>query len=83
MTARHDFLASGNPMEQADASLMDLAVKELYLEWGVAELRGLRIDREAADIQVLIAKGPQDLCDEIVDVIRASIDISEQERKNS
>jgi hypothetical protein len=82
LALRHEFLKAGEPSDQLEASLADLLVKRLYLEWGVAAVEGLRIDDQAATLETLIEKGPERLSDEIIDQIRAELSLSEEERKN-
>jgi hypothetical protein len=52
------------------------------VEWGLAELEGLSIDGQAATVELLIDKGPEELVDEIVSALQAEIGLSEEERKN-
>jgi hypothetical protein len=79
---RHEFLKAGEPTEQVEASLADLLVRRLYLEWGLAELKGFTIDGEPPDPGALIEKGPEALTNEIIGRIRAELELSEEERKN-
>ena len=78
----HEFLKAGDAAEQLEATLGDLLVRKLYLEWGLAEIKGLSIDGHVATVETLIEKGPEALSYEIVAAIRAELDISEEERKN-
>lgn len=83
LALRYEFLKAGEPSDQLGASLSDLLVRKLYIEWGVAELEGLRIDGQAATPEMLIANGPERLSDEIIEAIRAELELSDEERKNS
>jgi hypothetical protein len=83
LALNHEFLKAGDTGEQLEASLADLLARKLYLEWGVGRLEGLRIDGHAATVGMLIDKGPEQLSDEMVDIIRAQLGLSEEERKNS
>jgi hypothetical protein len=83
LSIRYEFLRAGNTADQLEASLADLLVRRLYLEWGLAELSGLRVDEQPATVEVLIDRGPEALSDEIIAVIRAELGLSEEERKNS
>jgi hypothetical protein len=83
LALRYEFLKAGEPADRLEASLADLLVRKLYLEWGLAGLEGLRIDGQAATLEMLIEKGPEDLSDEIIHRIRADLGLSEEERKNS
>ncbi len=78
----HEFLKAGDSAQQLEATLGDLLVRKLYLEWGLAEIKGLSIDSRAGTVKTLIEKGPEALSYEIVAAIRAELDISEEERKN-
>jgi hypothetical protein len=83
LALRYEFLKSGEPADQLEASLSDLLVRKLYVEWGVAAVQGLRIDAEEATPAMLIERGPECLTEEIVELIRAQLELSEEERKNS
>jgi hypothetical protein len=83
LSLRHEFLKAGEPSDQVEASLADLLVRRLYLEWGLAELSGLTIDGQPATPEMLIEKGPEAMSDEILSTIRAELELSEEERKNS
>jgi hypothetical protein len=82
LTAKNEFLKAGNVEEQLEANLADLLVKRLYLEWGLAEISGLRIDGELATPSLLAERGPEYLSDEIIGAIREETELSEDERKN-
>jgi hypothetical protein len=83
LSLKHEFLRSGNPGEQLEASLSDLLVARLYLEWGLAYIEGLAIDGKPATPQSLIDNGPEALANEILHSIRSQLELSEDERKNS
>jgi len=83
LALRYEFLKSGEPSDQLEASLSDLLVRKLYIEWGLAALEGLRIDGKQATPALLIDSGPERLSDEVIEKIRAELELSEQERKNS
>ena len=80
---KNEFLKAGDTAEQIEGALADALVRKLYLEWGLLEVQGLSIDGEAATPELLIAKGPEALSEEVVDSIRAELELSEDERKNS
>jgi len=82
LSIRYEFLKAGDASDQLEASLADLLVRKLYIEWGLTELTGLRVDREPATVALLIEKGPEALVDEIIAAIRGQLGLSEQERKN-
>jgi hypothetical protein len=78
----HEFLKAGDTAEQLEATVADLLVRKLYLEWGLAAIEGLTIDGQTGTIETLVDKGPEALSYEIVAAIRAELEISEEERKN-
>ena len=80
---KHEFLKAGEASDQLEATLGELLVRKLYFEWGLQEIEGLVVDGEAATGEAIIAKGPEELTDEIVATIRAQLELSEEERKNS
>jgi hypothetical protein len=82
MGSKYEFLKAGDALEKAEAHLADLLVRKLYIEWGLGAVEGLIIDGEKASVELLIEKGPEALCDEIVSSIRTELEISEEERKN-
>ncbi len=47
---KHEFLRAGNSADQIEATLSELLVKKLYLEWGLNKIQGLDIDGEAATV---------------------------------
>jgi hypothetical protein len=79
---RHEFLRAGDTTEQSEATVGDLLVRKLYLEWGLAGLEGLSIDGQAATVDTFIQTGPEELADEVVERIRHELGLTEQERKN-
>lgn len=68
--------------EKVDASVLALEVDQLYLRWGLLSIDGLEIDGSTASLQMLVERGPEDLCKEIVEAIRAECGLNEEERKN-
>jgi len=82
LSIRHEFLEAGDSADELEAALADLLVRKLYIEWGLVELTGLRVDEEPATVEALIEKGPEALADEIIAAIRGQLGLSEEERKN-
>jgi hypothetical protein len=58
------------------------SIEAIYIRWALLRLVGLSIDNEPADCELLIEKGPEDLCREIAEGIREECFLSEEERKN-
>ena len=83
LTLSHDFLRAGDSADQVEATLSELLVKKLYLEWGLDQIEGLQIDGEAATMDSLVIKGPEKLTDEIVADIQSELGLSDEETKNS
>lgn len=82
LCVRHEFLRAGDTSEQSEAAESDLVMKKLYLEWGLAAIRGLMIDGKPATVDSLVSSGPEDLADEIIEHVRHELGLTEQERKN-
>jgi hypothetical protein len=83
LALRHEFLKAGDMTDQLDANLGDLLVRRLYLEWGLSEIAGLKIDGQPGTVELLIERGPEALSNEIVEAICTELELSEEERKNS
>lgn len=78
-----EFLEAGSDFrEKIEATLLANEVQRLYLEWGLKEVSGLKIDGRAAEPANLIEEGPEELCQEIVAAIKSECSLSEDERKN-
>jgi len=82
LTLHHEFLKAGDIPDQLDATMADLLVRRLYLEWGLDQISGLRIDGDPATVESLIERGPEPFIEEILAAIKAELDLSEDERKN-
>jgi hypothetical protein len=74
--------ASENVLDQIDAALLAAEVEKVYLEWGLTGLSGLQLDGKEADPALLISKGPEALCKEIVAAIKRECGLTDEERKN-
>ena len=83
LTLKHEFLKAGDLPDQLAASLVELLVKRLYLEWGLIEVKGLEIDGRVANVSTLVERGPEELVEEIVEAIKKESGLTEDERKNS
>jgi hypothetical protein len=83
LTIKYEFLQAGDTSAHLEAALSDLLVAKLYLEWGLKTIEGLSIDGQKATVDLLIAKGPEGLVNEIVPLIQAESALTDIERKNS
>ena len=83
LTGKNEFLRAGSEADQLQAALSDLMMRQLFIEWGLAQIDGLHIDGREATTEVLIAKGPEDLAQEIAGAVSGELSLSEQETKNS
>jgi hypothetical protein len=83
LALRHEFLKAGGESDQLEASLADLLARKLYIEWGVPELEGFRIDGQTATPDLVIEKGPEEFSDELIEAVRTELGLSDDERKNS
>jgi hypothetical protein len=83
-TARQlEFHHAGEKLDDKVAAAVTTAeVDRLYLGWGLVSIEGLRIDGVNANPDLLIERGPESLCREIVGEIRRECGLSEEERKN-
>ena len=78
-----EFLEAGDDFkEKLEATLLASEVQRLYLQWGLKEVHGLRIDGQEATLETLVSDGPEELCNEIVSAIKSECGLSEEERKN-
>ncbi|MBV9763119.1 MAG: hypothetical protein JO340_21330 [Acidobacteriaceae bacterium] len=82
LALRYEFLKSGEPADHLEAALSDLLAKKLYMEWGLRELEGFRIDGQDGTPALLIEKGPEILSNEVSEVVQAELTLSDDERKN-
>jgi hypothetical protein len=83
LSLRTEFLNAGNSSDQLEATLADLYVQRLYLEWGLVDIAGFTIDGQKPSVSTLIEDGPETLAKEIVEAIQTELGLSENERKNS
>jgi hypothetical protein len=82
LAASYEFLKAGDADDQLQASLSDLLVRRLYLEWGVVEVKGLRIDGQPATVSMVIENGPEALSDEMLAELKSQLFLTDEERKN-
>lgn len=78
-----EFLEAGRSFsERVEASLLVREIDRVYLEWGLADVQGLSIDGQPANVASLIDAGPESLCDEALEAIKRVNHLSEEDRKN-
>jgi hypothetical protein len=77
-----EFLEAGKLEEQIEAAVLSQEVDRAYLMWGLVAVEGLEIDGEAATPELLILKGPEKLCHEALESIKAECALTGEERKN-
>lgn len=83
LATRAEFFEAGcDEKNRMEASLLGAEIDRLYLEWGLAEIRGLELDGEPATPRMLLERGPEDLCREALEAVRLECGLSETERKN-
>jgi hypothetical protein len=74
--------AGSTTRDSIQAAMISAELDRVYLGWGLEAIEGLFIDGEPATVELAIAKGPEPLCREVVDAIKASCGLTEEERKN-
>ena len=82
LTLQYEFLKTGDASSQLEAAFSDLLVAKLYIEWGLSAIEGLLIDGRKATTASLVANGPEELTNEIVQRIQAESSLTDDERKN-
>lgn len=83
LALKHEFLRAGDAADQLEASLADLLVKQMYLEWGLHALEGVCVDGKKLCPAEVVKKAPEFFSDEVLDALRAELGLTEDERKNS
>jgi hypothetical protein len=83
LSRKIEFLQAGDSeMEQVDGNMLQRQIQLIYLEWGLLEVRGLLIDNEDATPALLIACGPDQLCEEIGNAVHDELALQAAELKN-
>ncbi len=75
-------VSSDGMLDAIAAAEVEAKVHQAYLQCGLLELRGLRVDGETCGVAELVERGPEGLCREIAGRIRALCVVSQEERKN-
>jgi len=83
MARRVEFLEAGSSAgERMDAGLLRAEIDRMYLLWGLVGVSGLRVDGVAATPEMVVERGPEDLCREALAAVRAQTGLTDEERKN-
>jgi hypothetical protein len=83
LARRVEFLAAGESAgERMDAALARAEIDRLYVQWGVLEVTGLRVDGVEATPELLAESGPEELFREALTLVRRETGLDEAERKN-
>lgn len=83
LAQKFEYLEAGKePRDQIEAALLATEIDTVYLRWGLKGIEGLNLDGNPATPERLVAAGPEDLCREAIEAIKAECGLSEAERKN-
>jgi hypothetical protein len=83
LAERVEFLSAGeSPKEQLNAALLTAEIERTYVLWGLTEVCGLELDGVPATPETLFLRGPEGLCREALEAVKAECGLSEDERKN-
>ena len=83
LAKRLEFHSAGTSFEdQAERGILTGEINKLYLNWALIEVRGLEIDGVPAKPETLIDDGPEELCQEIIEAVKAECFLTGEERKN-
>jgi len=78
-----EFLEAGaSTKEQMEARMLGQEIDRVYLLWGLQGIEGLELDGEPATPETFHRAGPEDLCREALEAIKAECGLNEAERKN-
>ncbi|MBI4893437.1 MAG: hypothetical protein HY821_22640 [Acidobacteria bacterium] len=75
-------MSGGGMLDTIAAAEVEARVNQAYLQCGLLEVRGLRVDGATCSVAELIERGPEGLCREIAARIRTLCVVSADERKN-
>jgi len=83
LAQRSEFSAAGEALQdKMDAAVAAAEIDRLYVEWGLAEIKGLVLDGEPATAQALVTAGPEELFREALEAVKRECLLNEAERKN-
>jgi hypothetical protein len=83
LAARLEYFEAGRDAKNGmEASLLGAEIDQLYVRWGVEEIRGLQLDGVPAGVEGLLESGPEELFLEVLAAVKAECGLDENERKN-
>ncbi len=83
LAARLEYFEAGQEeRNRMESGILAAEIDTLYVKWGLEQVRGLEIDGQAADVDALIERGPEDLFIEALTAIRAECGLTDAETKN-
>jgi hypothetical protein len=83
LAGRAEFLQTGDDArERLEAALLTSEIERTYLNWGLQRVEGLTIDGQSATPDTAIARGPEELCREMLAAIKAECGLTDEEAKN-
>jgi hypothetical protein len=82
--ARHcEFLAASEDVgDKMEAALLQAEIERTYVSWGVKAVSGLKVNGTVADVELMVAEGPEALFREALAAVRHEAGLNEEERKN-
>jgi len=83
LAARIEYFEAGrDEKNRMEASLLGAQMDNLYVVWGLEEVRGLSLDGVPATPESLVERGPEAVVHEALTAIKAECGLTETERKN-
>jgi hypothetical protein len=83
LAAKVEHLEAGSePREKLQAAVLAGEIDRVYLSWGLRGIEGLTVDGEPATPETAIARGPEELCREMVAAIKSECGLNAEETKN-
>jgi hypothetical protein len=83
LAARLEYFDAGrDEKNRMEAGLLGAQMDQIYIEWGLEEIRGLMLDGFPATPESLLERGPEELVREALEAIKTECGLSETERKN-
>ena len=83
LSRKMEFLQAGESVQdKLEATILNTEISSLYVSWGLVSIDGIELDGQPGTPELMLAEGPEDLCNEIVAAIQAECGLSKEERKN-